>query len=399
VSDLPLAGLTVVEIATFVAGPSAGLTMAQLGADVIRVDPLGGAIDYKRWPITEDGSSLYWHSLNRNKRSVAIDLRSAAGRDVVRRMIAAPGPDRGVLVDNQPNADWLSWSALSALREDLIHVHIEGHRDGRPAVDYTVNAEAGVPLITGPAAGDEPVNQVLPAWDLLCGLSTVTAVLAALRRRDRTGAGGRVDIALADIALASVANLGWYSEAVRGVDRAPIGNAIYGSYGSSFPTKDGRHVMVVALTPHQWRALVEVTGTADQAAALEVEHGVDFARDEAARYAHRAALGELLGPWFAAHDADDVSTALASARALWAPYRTVAQAADRGEGPLTALDQPGLGSVVSATSPQRWQGVETANHPAARLGADTTSVLRELAGLDDTELASLVADGVIASDS
>lgn len=396
-SALPLAGLTVVEIATFVAGPSAGLTMAQLGADVIRVDPLGGAVDFTRWPVTADGHSLYWTALNRGKRSVAIDLRSDAGRDVVRRMICAAGGDRGILVDNQPNASWLSWDALSALRTDLIHVHIEGHRDGRPAVDYTVNAEAGLPLVTGPEVRDAPVNHVLPAWDLLCGMSAVTAVLAALRQRDRTGEGARIDLALADVALAAVANLGWYSEAASGVERAPIGNALYGSYGDSFPTSDGRHVMVVALTPNQWRAVVSVTGTQDQVAALESMHGVDLARDEAARYEHRKALAALFGPWFAGHTSEEAAQALAGARALWAPYRSFAEAAASGDGPLTPLDQPMLGEVVSAESPLRWQGVATTNRAAPKLGADTAATLRDLAGLDDAELAELVAAGVIGA--
>ena len=134
-------------------------------------------------------------------------------------------------------------------------------------------------------------------------------------------------------------------------------------------------------------------------AAIEAQHGVDFARDENARYEHRVALGALLEPWFAAHDAAEVAAALSDARALWAPYRTVTEAAERSEGPLTTVDQPGTGPVVSATAPQRWRGVDTVNRPAARLGADTTAVLRELAGLDDTEIANLISDGVIGSGS
>lgn len=394
--ESPLAGLTVVEMATFVAGPSAGLTLAQLGADVVRIDPIGGAVDVNRWPLASNGRSLYWTSLNRGKRSVMIDVKTDAGRDVVRRLITAPGPDRGIFVDNAGGQDWLGWAELSALRADLIHVHIEGHRDGRAAVDYTVNAEAGVPLITGPSDHPEPVNHVLPAWDLLCGMSAVAALLAAVRRRDRTGEGSRIDIALADIALAGVANLGWLSEAVAGVERTPQGNSLYGSYGDSFATGDGRHVMVVALTPGQWRSLVAVTGTGDAIAALAAAHDVDLGRDESARYRLREPIAAVLAPWFAARDHAAVAAELSAGRVLWAPYRTLGEAAAAMAGPLHHLDQPGIGTVISAESPLRWDGVVATNRPAHALGADTLATLEELAGIDATELAALVEAGTVS---
>jgi len=394
-SDLPLSGLTVIELATFVAGPSAGMTMAQLGAEVVRIDPLGGAIDVSRWPMTADGKSLYWSALNRGKASVAIDLRSDSGRDLLRRMLAADGAGRGILVDNMPGQDWLAWSELSAVRPDLIHVHIEGHRGGRPAVDYTVNAEVGLPLVTGPEDVTVPVNHVLPAWDLLCGMTVVTAVLSALRRRDQTGQGSRIDIALADVALAGVANLGWLTEASAGVERPRNGNAIYGSYGESFTTSDGGHVVVVALTSAQWRSLVAVTRTGEAIAALAAAEAVDFERDEASRYVYRHELAAVFAPWFAARDRDTAERELAEARVLSAPYRDFREAAARGGGPLVGLDQPGIGAVVSAESPIRWHDQPMRNEAAPDLGADTAKILRQLAGVADEELDALVAAGVV----
>lgn len=395
-SDAPLAGLTIIEMATFVAGPSAGLTLAQLGADVVRIDPLGGAVDLTRWPLAANGESLYWTSLNRGKRSVTIDVRSEPGRDLVRRLVTAPGADRGIFIDNAAGQDWLAWSELSHLRSDVIHVHIEGHRDGRPAVDYTVNAEVGVPLITGPSDQTTPVNHVLPAWDLLCGMSAVTAVLAALRRRDRTGQGSRIEIALADIALAGVANLGWLSEAEI-TDRTPQGNNLYGSYGNSFATGDGHHVMVVALTPNQWNSLVTVTGAGEAIEALRIAHDVDFVRDEASRYLLRDEIAAAFAPWFAARDRAAVAAELAAARVLWAPYRTLREAAAAMDGPLEHIEQPGIGTVISAASPLRWNGVDLMNSAAPRLGADTVTTLQNLAGVDDTELAQLLTAGIVAA--
>jgi 2-methylfumaryl-CoA isomerase len=222
---------------------------------------------------------------------------------------------------------------------------------------------------------ETPVNHVLPAWDLLCGMTAVTAVLAALRRREQTGEGSRVDIALADVAMAGVANLGWLSEAAAGVERPRNGNAIYGSYGESFSTSDGAHVVVVALTPSQWRSLVGMTGTADAIAALASSVGVDFERDEAARYLQRRELAAIFAPWFAARTRREVETELTAARVLSAPYRDFREAAARGGGPLVSLDQPGVGSVISAESPMRWTGLDLRNEPAHALGADTDAVL------------------------
>ncbi|HWN31362.1 MAG TPA: CoA transferase, partial [Pseudonocardia sp.] len=136
----PLEDLHVVECASFVAGPTGGMTLAQLGADVIRVDPLGGGSDYRRWPVADNGESYYWTSLNKGKRSVALDLRSERGRELLLALVAAPGPDRGVLVDNVVGRRWMAYEALAARRPDLIHLRVQGYPDGRPAVDYTVNA-------------------------------------------------------------------------------------------------------------------------------------------------------------------------------------------------------------------------------------------------------------------
>src|SRR3954447_1089887 len=182
----PLSDLRVVECTSFVAGPSGCMTLAQLGAAVIRVAPLGGAADYRRWPVSAaTGSSLYWTALNKGKRSVAIDLRSAEGRELVLALATSPGPGGGIVVDNNVGRPWLSYDALRARRADVVHLHIRGAADGRAAVDYTVNAAVGVPDLTGPVGVADPVNSVLPAWDLLTGMTAMTGLLAALHRRER----------------------------------------------------------------------------------------------------------------------------------------------------------------------------------------------------------------------
>src|SRR5882724_6335599 len=186
----PLAGERIIEISSFVAVPLAGMTLAQLGAEVVRVDPIGGAADYHRWPVTEDGDSIYWAGLNKGKRSVAADFRSQEGQARVRWLIA----DSGVRIRKVAGRQWHSYDTLTRLRPDLIHVEVSGRADGGTGVDYTVNAGIGFPMVTGPAELATPVNHVLPAWDVTCGIYTALAVVTALRHRDVTGHGQRISI-------------------------------------------------------------------------------------------------------------------------------------------------------------------------------------------------------------
>ncbi len=399
----PLDGLRVVEFASFVAGPSAGMTLAQLGAEVIRIDPLGGNADFRRWPLAGSGGvpgeSLFWNSLNRGKRSVAVDVRSPAGQELVLALVTAPGPDAGIVIDNAVGRGWLAYEAMTARRTDMIAVHIEGHADGRSAVDYTVNSAVGVPDLTGPA-DSAPVNHVLPAWDLIAGQAVTTALLAALHRRGRTGRGSRVELALADVAAAGMANLGWLTEVVARGDRARHGNFMYGSFGVDFATADGGRVMVVALTPRQWRNLTEATGTAVVLADLAASVGADFGADEG-RYRHREAIADALRPWFARRTAAQAGEALEAGGVLWGPYRSMLDFAERfradpASAPvLVDLEQPGVGPVVSASAPFRVDEQYSGAVPAHALGADTDEVLSEVLGLSAAELDRLHDAGTI----
>ncbi|MCZ2857844.1 CoA transferase [Blastococcus sp. VKM Ac-2987] len=395
-SGRPLADLSVVEFSSFVAGPSAGMTLAQLGAQVVRVDPLGGGNDHHRWPVAPDGASIYWASLNKGKRSVTVDVRSEAGRELVAALATAGS---GVFLDNAVGQRWLSYEALSARRADLVHVRVQGHRDGRPAVDYTVNAEVGVPQMTGPESMDAPVNHVLPAWDLLTGATAVAGLLSALHERSVTGRGAHVQIALADVALAGVANLGWLADAeLSGRDRSRLGNHVYGSFGADFATSDGQRLMVVALTEKQWRALCRVTATEDVFRALERALDTDL-DSESERYRLRETIAAVLRPWFAARPLDELAEQLDVARVLWSPYRTVRQAAARyapDQDPVVRhVDQPGIGRMLAAASPLRWPDGGLPPQPAPRLGADTAEVLTALLGLTDAELGRLHEQQVI----
>src|ERR1051326_4370323 len=166
-----LADLRIVEFSAFVAAPLGGMTMAQMGAEVIRIDPIGGAIDYNRWPVARNGASLYWAGLNKAKRSVALALDKPEGRALAQAIATAPGTGGGIVLTNLPPLPGLDYASLAARREDVILLRLTGNRDGSAAVDYTVNAASGFPLVTGNSGpGGQPVNHVLPAWDIAAGL-------------------------------------------------------------------------------------------------------------------------------------------------------------------------------------------------------------------------------------
>jgi 2-methylfumaryl-CoA isomerase len=292
--------------------------------------------------------------------------------------------------------DWLSYENLVTHRTDLIEVHVSGRADGKPAVDYTVNCEVGLPLITGPSDTDRPVNHVLPAWDLLTGLHAAIGILVAERVRSRTGKGQLITVSLADVAVATMGHLGFLADVVlNGRDRLRDGNYLYGSFGCDFKSKDGRRLMIVALTEHQWRNLVRLTGTGEVIAALERTIGVDLTAEEV-RFQFREVLVALLSPWFESRNYADIVTAVEENRVLWGPYRTLAELVSAPDSLLNVspiFDQvahPGVGTYPvprSVLSFSEWS--EPPASPPAQLGEDTDGVLTQLLGYNTRELDEL----------
>jgi 2-methylfumaryl-CoA isomerase len=378
-----LAGLRVVELSAFVAAPLGGATLAGLGADVIRVDPPGGGIDIDRWPMHR-GGSLYWSGLNQGKRSVTIDTRTEAGQRQVAGLIAAPGDGGGIVLTNLPVKGWSSYAELSKLRRDLIMVVITGDRDGGTAVDYTVNAALGFPWLTGPEDHESPVNHVLPAWDGMTGFLAAAAILAAERHRRMHGGGQLVELSLFDVGLAVAGHLGLIGEALlEAQPRGRFGNDVYGTFGRDFGTREGRRVMVLALTARQWGSLGEATGLAQDFAALEARVGADF-RKEADRWVHRAPLGKMLAEWIAERDLAEVGEAFERHGVLWGPYQTFKQLVAEDPRASTAnpmfaeVVHPGLGTFLTAGSPLRFSAAAPVPpRPAPALGEHTEEVLRE----------------------
>ncbi len=396
----PLDGFRVIEGSAFVAAPSGGMTLAQLGADVIRFDQIGGGIDYRRWPLTDAGESIYWAGLNKGKRSIAVDLRSDRAKELLSGLVA----DAGNFLTNFPARGWMSFEALSAQRPDLVMLAITGNRDGSTALDYTVNCAVGYPRATGPVGGHEPINHVMPAWDLVCGQTAALGMLAADRHRTRTGEGSSMSLALSDVAFVAVSALGHVAEAqINGTERERFGNDLYGAYGTTFTTADGVIVYAVGISPKQWSGLLDATNAAAAVAAIEAEHGVSF-RDEGERFAHREAITAAIAPWVAAHGIDEVAARFDDLGVCWGRYQTFKELVD--DDPRVSIeselfrnvDQPNIGTYLTPGSPVAFDGkLPVEPTPAPRLGEHTEAILADVLGLSPAEIGSLHDDGVVAS--
>ncbi len=393
-----LSGLTVIEGSAFVAAPLGGMTLAQLGADVIRFDQIGGGLDYQRWPLADNGASLFWAGLNKGKRSLEVDLHSDAGRELIAACIAAAG----AFLTNFPARGWLSYESLRQRRDDLIMVVLTGNRDGTSEVDYTVNPASGFPLATGPRGSAEPLNSVLPAWDITMGGLAATGLLAADHYRMRTGDGQLVKVALSDVAFAIVGHLGRIGGATLGVRDTPKdGNYLYGAFGSDFATRDGRRVMIVALTTRQWNSLLEATGLTETFAEIERVIGLEL-QSVSNRFQARDLLAAVLKPWFEARTLDAIRAAFEGTGVSWGAYQTFTQLVR--EDPRVSADSemwelvehPGVGRYLMPGTPLDFSAVpRTPVSRAPLLGQHTESVLTDLLGLSTAEIGRLERDHVV----
>lgn len=391
-----LSDLSVIEASSFVASPTAGLYCAQMGAEVIRVDQIGGGPDFHRWPVTANNDSLYWENLNRAKKSVALDLGRPEGRELLQELVRATGQ----FITNFPVGGFLSHETLVEGRRDLITVRVMGWADGSPALDYTVNNMVGYPMLTG--AGPEPVNHVLPAWDLLSGAYAAFALLAAIQRRSTTGEGGEVRIPLSDVAIGTVANLGGIAETLySGENRPRLGNAVYGLFGRDFVTGDGQRTMIVVVTPRQWANLIAALDLGDAISAIETERGVSFTKDDGLRFNHRDALYPLFERAIASRTHADLAAAFDAGGIVHSAYRTMLDAV---HDPALVADNPVFGAAENpsgfaypaagsfATVPQMER---QAPRPAPRNGQHSEEILATRLSLSSGEIARLIDVGIV----
>jgi 2-methylfumaryl-CoA isomerase len=398
-----LDGMRVIEGSAYVAAPLGGMTLAQLGADVIRFDPIGGGLDRTRWPVTDDGQSLFWAGLNKGKRSIQVDLRSPEGQELVAALVGDSDPGGGLFLTNFPARGWLDYDSLASRRPDLVMVNIIGNRGGASDVDYTINPATGFPWATGPRHLTVPFNHLLPAWDAITGTLAAAGLLAAERHRNRTGEGQLVQVALSDVAFAMVGNLGKIAEAgLLRRDRLKDGNYLFGAFGRDFLTKDDRRIMIVALTLRQWKSLVEATGLSEAFQSLEKTLGVNLEK-EGDRFIARELIGALLKPWTVVRTLEEIREIFNDHDVCWGPYQTFMELVDEDprcstDNPMFEMvEQPGIGSYLMPGSPLEFGAFERVPvRPAPALGEHTDEVLSDLLGLTDAEIGRLHDDGVVA---
>ena len=401
-----LSGLRIIEGSAFVAAPLGGLTLAQLGAEVIRFDPLSGGIDFKRWPMTKSHASLFWAGLNRGKKSIQVDLKSQKGRKLISDLITSPGEGSGIFLTNLASKDQLSYEELRKKRSDVIVISLTGNFDGSSEVDYTVHPAFGYPMITGPKNSDSPTNSVLPTWDLILGNLVAIAILAAERKRRQTGEGELVSIALSDVALSVVGALGRLSQAYIGEEViAQDGNYLYGSFGKNFLTADNQQIMLVGLTSRQWNSLKIALGIESSLAELEKDLSADF-QDEGQRYLHRESIALIMERVIAAKTLEDLIPAFEANKVSWSRYQSFkdllnndARASD--QNPIFSLqNQPGIGITPNIASPIRFQFSHNLEPEIAPyFGQHTEEVLKEILNLSPEELDDLVKEKIIERDN
>ena len=398
-----LHGMRVFESSAFVALPLAGMQLAQMGAEVIRFDNLGGGLDQYRRPLAPNGESLFWHGLNKGKKSFAVNLKSEKGRELVSDLITSDGDDSGLFITNLRVPGWTDYESLKKKRKDLVMVTLKGDRHGGPEVDYTVNPSIGIPSITGAEDSLEPVANALPAWDCIAGNMVVSSLLAAERDRLRTGKGQNVEFALKDAAAAIVGHLGMIGEAtISDEQRGKSGNSLYGAYGQDFECSCGGRVIVIGLTLRQWRGLLKAMDKTDEIKKLEEELNVSL-DNEGRRWVHRHEINDIFRPWFAKRKIIEFEKGFNDLGLTWSQFRTMKEAIDEDDD--TFADNPmfetqdfdGIGKYMVPRSP-----VEFSNHLAIspekppKLGQHTEEILADIMGLGSGEIGVLFDNGIVS---
>jgi 2-methylfumaryl-CoA isomerase len=398
-----LKGLRIIEGSAFIAAPMCGMTLAQLGADVIRFDQIGGGMDYHRWPVTKDNNSIYWAEMNKGKRSIAVDLKSEEGRELIAELICSEGDDAGIFSTNLPARGWLSYDSLSKRRSDLIQHEIIGDRHGGTALDYTVNAKVGFPYITGPMDDDRPVNHVLPAWDITTAYLAAIDILAAERHRRLTGEGQQVKLALADVALSTMGHLGYIGEIhINHESRQRHGNYLFGALGRDFVTADRERVMVIAINAKQWSGLLEATELTEEVSQIENLMQLDFST-EGDRFKAREELCRVLEPWFARQPFQTVAKVFETCGICWDKYQTVSELVTNDpdcspENPIfEEIEQPGIGSYPVPSGAMHFSRIKRSSpRPAPILGNHTDEILADILKLDSNTIGKLHDNRIVA---
>jgi crotonobetainyl-CoA:carnitine CoA-transferase CaiB-like acyl-CoA transferase len=391
----PLDGLRVLDLSRVLAGPYCTMVLADLGADVVKVERPGSGDDTRQWgPPDAGGEAAYFLSVNRTKRSCALDLASAEGRTIARRL--AERSD--VVIENfragSAERLGLAYAQLRAVNPGLVYCSLTGFGSDRvppdrPGYDFVIQAESGLMSITGEPEG-EPVKVGVALVDVLAGIHAAAGILAALHARDRTGAGDLVEVPLLDAAFASLVNVA-QAALVAGSEPGRYGNAHASIVPyQSFRTNDG-WIVVAAGNDDLFRrfcAAIDHRG-------LAVDERF---RTNPDRVRNRAALVALVADVLATRSSDEWLAELDAAGVPAGKVRPVldalARAAEAGRAATRTVAHPTAGRIELVDTPIRLASGSRSPGPPPLLGEHTAEVLAEL-GYESGEVVRLAAEGVI----
>lgn len=395
-STAALSGLKVLELGQLIAGPFAAKTLADFGADVIKIETLGAGDPLRKWRLLKDGTSVWWQVQSRNKRSVALDLRQPEAQEIVRSLAA----ECDVVIENfRPGAmeGWgLGPDDLQQLNPGLIMLRISGYgqtgpyRD-RPGFGVVAEAMGGLRHLTA-EPGHVPVRVGVSIGDTLAALHGVVGVLVALQHRAKTGEGQVIDVALYEAVFNCMESLlPEYSEF--GAVRGPAGSALPGiAPSNAYLCKDGAYALIAGNGDSIFKRLMTVIDRADL--------GVDPAlAGNTGRVLRVVELDAAIGLWTAAHSVDEVLAALDAASVPAGKIYTVADIATdphyqaRGMIQQVQMDD-GSTLAVPGIVPKLSRTPGSHRRNAPNVGQDTLAVLREV-GLTPAQIQALYDRGIV----
>ena len=376
----PLAGLRVVAVEQFGAGPFGTLLLADLGAEVIKIEDPGSGGDVSRYipPVQQGTDSLYFEAVNRNKRSVLLDLKNEAGREVLERLVASADAVFSNLRGDQPERLGLTWEQLHRVNERIVCVALTGYgRRGPtaklPGYDALVQAAAGWAALTG-GPDDPPIKSGLSLADYATGLAAMVGLLAAVIDARQTGIGRDVDTNLYDVALSMLTHHAtWHLSAGIDTVRQPMSGHASVVPFQFFATADG-YLAVAAAKEHFFGDLTGVLGVPELASDPRFI-------DMKSRAEHRGELLPLLAARFVERSTDEWMERLRGTVPA-APVRSMEAALDledlQDRAMLAEYEHPALGRVGSVGPPVSVSGYQPQHRPGPGLGADSEAVLTEL---------------------
>jgi formyl-CoA transferase len=392
-----LSGIRVLELGQLIAGPFAAKTLADFGAEIIKVESPQEGDPLRKWRMIHEGTSVWWQAQSRNKQSICIDLRVKEGQEIVRRL----AKEADVLIENfRPGImeKWgMGWDELHTLNPKLIMLRVSGYgQDGprrdEPGFAAIAEATAGLRYITG-HPGEVPARAGLSLGDTIAGLHGALGVLLALYERDaRGGEGQMIDVALYEAVFNLTESL-LPEYHVFGAVRQPAGGALPGiAPSNAYPCSDGQYVLIAANGDSLFKRLMELIGRADLA------NDPDLARNDG-RAKRAEEIDQIIGEWSKQRTLEDILSALQS---IAVPAGRIYTAKDIAEDPhyrargviQTVESAGGLKVEMPGVVPKLSNNPGAIRHRAPTLGEHTDIILQSL-GLSAEQIKALKEAGIL----